>query len=184
MIRIKDSIFNENEIVYIMEYSEKELQVMFKNNNDIYIEATFEDIEWNYEYSHYIDKDSVKFSDKSIQELEEENKKLKDKVLELSNHLSLYSSEETMLKRLEELEEDLDAEKSTTSNLAGRILKALQYIKSYNLPEDLGNLSECPISVGELNELLKILKGDDGYGNGYYGGGFHITIKNAERKGE
>ena len=47
MIRIKDSIFNENEIVYIMEYSEKELQVMFKNNNDIYIEATFEDIEWN-----------------------------------------------------------------------------------------------------------------------------------------
>ena len=28
------------------------------------------------------------------------------------------------------------------------------------------------------------LKGDDGYGNGYYGGGFYITIKNVENKGE
>ena len=129
MIRIKDSIFNENEIVYIMEYSEKELQVMFIDNNDIYIEATFEDIEWNYEYSHYIDKDSVKFSDKSIQELEEENKKLKDKVLELSNHLSLYSSEETMLKEIENLKARIDKVKeycgNTTILNAGKVIGIL-----------------------------------------------------------
>ena len=36
-----------------------------------------------------------------IQELEEENNKLKDKVLELSNHLTLYSSEETLLNRID-----------------------------------------------------------------------------------
>ena len=29
---------------------------------------------------------------------------------------------------------------------------------------------------GTINEL----KGDDGYGNGYYGGGFYVTIKNAK----
>ena len=29
---------------------------------------------------------------------------------------------------------------------------------------------------GKINQL----KGDDGYGNGYYGGGFYVTIKNVE----
>jgi hypothetical protein len=33
---------------------------------------------------------------------------------------------------------------------------------------------------GQINKL----KGNDGYGNGYYGGGFYITIKNVETKGE
>ena len=42
-----------------------------------------------------------------------------------------------------------------------RIDKAIEYIKSYNLPEDLGSLSECPISVGDLKELLNILNGDE-----------------------
>lgn len=31
---------------------------------------------------------------------------------------------------------------------------------------------------------INILNGDDGYGNGYYGGGFYISIKNVESKGE
>lgn len=29
-----------------------------------------------------------------------------------------------------------------------------------------------------------ILEGDDGYGNGYYGGGFYVTIKNVSELGE
>lgn len=75
MIKIKDTIFNENEIQYIMEYSEKELQIMFKDQSDIYVEATFDDIEWNYQ-----EIDNKQKSDKSkrraykrIEELEEEN---------------------------------------------------------------------------------------------------------------
>lgn len=34
------------------------------------------------------------------------------------------------------------------------------------------------------DNTINQLKGDDGYGNGYYGGGFYITIKNVESKGE
>ena len=30
----------------------------------------------------------------------------------------------------------------------------------------------------------EVIQGEDGYGNGYYGGGFYITIKNVESKGE
>ena len=42
--------------------------------------------------------------------------------------------------------------------LEKKINKAIEYIESYNLPKDLGKLSEAPISVNELKELLKILK--------------------------
>lgn len=34
------------------------------------------------------------------------------------------------------------------------------------------------------DNTINQLKGDDGYGNGWYGGGFYITIKNVESKGE
>ena len=34
------------------------------------------------------------------------------------------------------------------------------------------------------DNTINQLKGDDGYGNGYYGGGFYITIKNVESKGK
>ena len=34
------------------------------------------------------------------------------------------------------------------------------------------------------DNTINRLKGDDGYGNGYYGGGFYVTIKNLESKGE
>ena len=30
----------------------------------------------------------------------------------------------------------------------------------------------------------EVIQGEDGYGNGYYGGGFYVTIKNLETKGE
>lgn len=34
------------------------------------------------------------------------------------------------------------------------------------------------------DNTINRLKGDDGYGNGYYGGGFYVTIKNLETKGK
>lgn len=49
MIRIKDYIFNENEIKWFEKYNEEEIKVVFVNNTHIDIMATFEDIEWNYE---------------------------------------------------------------------------------------------------------------------------------------
>ena len=36
--------------------------------------------------------------------------------------------------------------------------KAIEYIKSYNLPKDLGHLGEAPISIRELRDLLNILQ--------------------------
>lgn len=33
----------------------------------------------------------------------------------------------------------------------------VEYIKSYNLPEDLGHLGEAPISIRELREILRLL---------------------------
>lgn len=32
------------------------------------------------------------------------------------------------------------------------------------------------------DNTINQLKGDDGYGNGYYGGGFYITIKNVKQR--
>ena len=34
------------------------------------------------------------------------------------------------------------------------------------------------------DNTINQLNGDDGYGNGWYGGGFYVTIKNLENKGE
>lgn len=73
MLKIKDYIFNENEIEYIMKFTEKELQVVFKNYN-IYIDGTFEDIEFDYEYKQ--DNEYVNRLNNQIKELEEENNRL------------------------------------------------------------------------------------------------------------
>ena len=45
-----------------------------------------------------------------------------------------------------------------------RCEKAIEYIKSYNLPEDLGHLGEAPISIRELRDLLNILQGSEDNG--------------------
>ena len=41
MIKIKDYIFNENEIVFISQSDIEELHIMLKNNDDFFIKATF-----------------------------------------------------------------------------------------------------------------------------------------------
>ncbi len=80
MIKIKDYIFNENEllgIVYIKE--ENKLELISKDKYSEFIEnATFEDIEWNYE-DEQIRKclDSIDREE----ELEEENKKLNELIV-------------------------------------------------------------------------------------------------------
>ena len=98
MIKIKDYIFNENEMVYIK--SGISFTNTFGKNNslnirtkekDLLIEnATFEDIEWNYgtlqATKRQIQKELCKncyyrdIISNKLKELEEENKKLKDRV--------------------------------------------------------------------------------------------------------
>lgn len=50
--------------------------------------------------------------------------------------------------------------------------------------EDGWEDDEFTMFVYYEDNTINQLKGDDGYGNGYYGGGFYITIKSAESKGE
>ena len=77
MIKIKDYIFNENEIEYI----KKELEGIIVCPKAVNVElkaienATFEDIEWNYENNN--EYCNVFYEDR-IKELEEENERLKE----------------------------------------------------------------------------------------------------------
>lgn len=78
--------------------------------------------------------------------------------------MSEYDSEQDFMNRynLKKAENPKDYQidiQILIKELQERIDKAIEYIESYNLPEDLGKLSECPISVNELKELLDILKG-------------------------
>ena len=86
MIKIKDYIFNGNEIKMFVDG--ERIKVVFKNDTHIYIDATYEDIEWNYgtpqETQRQMQKELCKscyyrdtISNK-LKELEEENEKLKD----------------------------------------------------------------------------------------------------------
>lgn len=77
MIKIKDYIFNENEIEYI----KQELEGLIVCPKAINVEleaienATFEDIEWNYTGYEKVQPDYENI----IKKYEEENKRLKDK---------------------------------------------------------------------------------------------------------
>jgi len=46
--------------------------------------------------------------------------------------------------------------------------------------EDGWEDDEFTMFVYYEDNTINQIKGDDGYGNGYYGGGFYITIKNVE----
>lgn len=50
--------------------------------------------------------------------------------------------------------------------------------------EDDWEYDEFTMFIYYEDNTIKQLEGDDGYGNGYYGGGFYITIKNVRNKGE
>lgn len=109
MIKIKDYIFNENEIRYI-KYEENAIFIYLRFDISSFIRfenATFEDIEWNYE-----DKQIRKCLD-SIdreKELEKKNKTFEEYNKDLNN-------------KLDKLEEELEFEKSICSNQAQRIKK-------------------------------------------------------------
>lgn len=84
-----------------------------------------------------------------INNLQKENEKLKEIVYNLTT--LTVNGDRTQIKNTAQYK---------LEQCQHRIDKAIEYIKSYNLPDDLGKLSECPISVNELKELLSILRGD------------------------
>lgn len=74
MLKIKNYIFNENEIVYINEYDAESLGIMLKGKDKcILVDEHIEDIEWNYDTDMYC-KVMTKIQNRN-KELEEENKK-------------------------------------------------------------------------------------------------------------
>ena len=115
VIKIKDCIFNENEIRYIMQFTEKELQVMFKNNDDIYVDGTFDDIEWNYadkeiNYLRHREKELKYYNEilenqyqdklKELKELEEKNNTYKQIMASREKKLTVYKN------KIKEFEEE------------------------------------------------------------------------------
>ncbi len=126
MIRIKDYIFNENEIEQLQEISnftddekvvhEKVLQVCRKTKSDFYmLDATFDDIEWNYadkeiNYLRHREKELKYYNEilenqyqdklKEIKELEEKNNTYKQIMASREKKLTVYKN------KIKELEEE------------------------------------------------------------------------------
>jgi hypothetical protein len=97
MIKIKDYILHENDIRSIEKYNGYlRLDLKFRTHY-LDIDATFNDIEWNYGTPQYTQRQIQKELCKScyyrdtisneLKRLEEENKKLKNVINELSGHL-------------------------------------------------------------------------------------------------
>ena len=129
MIRIKDYIFNENEIKWFEKYNEEEIKVVFVNDTHIYIMATFDDIEWNYEHSN-------------IKE---------DEYIELSNKY------QRLLNRNEELEESLDEQRTTSALLARKIIKTITLTEElYKMAKEQD--SDNVNLIDRLENILKTLK--------------------------
>ena len=157
MIKIKNYIFNENEIEYIKSGTTfKEngtallvetngLNVKTKKKDLLFEDATFEDIEWNYgtpqETQRQMQKELCKscyyrdtISNK-LKELEEENKRLN------------FCMKDTY-----------DSANDICSELQQRIDKAIKYLKlKVDIPKN--HLEEAIKDREE--DLLKILKGEE-----------------------
>ena len=119
MIKIKDYIFNENDIRKIYYNKDKScLCVGFRDEDLVtnWVEnATFEDIEWNYDKNNNIHEEYV------ISQLKDYENKIKELEKEKNANESLYNKWESLVKR---------------------ISKALQYLKdNYEYQEDI--CEEC-----------------------------------------
>ena len=147
MIKIKDYIFNENEIREIKQCKNYlRLDLTYSGPYLCINDATFEDIEWNYENFNDCKQleEIILVRDKKIKELEEENKKLKKP----SNYYQ-YASKLV---------------KNNCESLQQKIDKAIEYIeKSINNPQPFYEyiIGDENGNVQNLDKLLKILKGEE-----------------------
>ncbi len=159
MIRIKDYIFNENEIVKIQfDDGSKEMEIDHTNGNSTFIDGTFNDIEWNYGTTEL---EELKLDYSAVvsgyKKLEEKNKKLKDE-------LELKDFNYTTFRHLEEsndiLKEELEESEEKVDKLEDRIDKAIEYIEEYQDVLKEHNGDWLNYQDGFKPYLLKILKGE------------------------
>ncbi len=176
MIKIKDYIFNENEIRYI-KYEENAIFIYLRFDISSFIRlenATFEDIEWNYEDEQIrkcldsidrekeLEEENEKLKEvqctflgigckRRLQELEEENKKLKDE-------LELKDFNYTKFRHLEESNDILKEELEEEEN---KIDKAIEYIEEKWYEKNTMDIYSV-VSTGDIRiDILKILKGEE-----------------------
>ena len=180
MIKIKDYIINDNEIVYMYQDYRDIRLYLEKDYNDrpkfMCIEnATFEDIEFNYEDEQIrkclesIDREE-ELEDK-IKELEEENKKLKEELHKASLDIQELTEKDigcpSWCDKLNKLEEENKKLKEATANLIKdsanlevKINKAIEYINDTTFR--FLHIDDLEKYTKELREdLLKILKGEE-----------------------
>ena len=156
MIKIKDYIFNENEIEFIKKIENGLIVCPKAVNVDIKkIEnATFEDIEWNYGGTFKILSEE--------EQLRQNGENNKDKILELRN--DLIDKLQNQIKELEEENERLKAEVDLLNDnrhyLNNKIGKAIKYIKTntYSVYDKKTTIYEDVVLV---DKLLNILKGGE-----------------------
>jgi predicted nuclease with TOPRIM domain len=139
MIRIKDYIFNENDIK-VIENDEDLLTIIFKDGSYRETQGTFNDIEWNYGTTEL---EELKLDYSAVvsgyKKLEEENKKLKSAMKDTYDSANDTCGE--LQQRIKELEEENNKLISQTTSykdlydtLNGRCNKLMKYIDS--LEED------------------------------------------------
>ena len=127
MIRIKDYILNENEIVYINEYDAESLGIMLKGKDKcILVDAHIEDIEWNYEQEQIVNcevyQEHINIQIQRIKELEEENKRLKAEVDLLNDNKHYLNNKiDKAVKNTKELYKMVKEQDSDNVNLIDRL---------------------------------------------------------------
>ena len=160
--RLFHDLFNENEIkrIHLLRFSTyTEIEVI--TNDRIYNcgTATFKGIEWNYGgqvEDTLKDDEYIELSNK-YQRLLNRNEELEEE------HKELVETNYNLATKKTELEEDLDLEKSISSNLAQKILKAIEYIEEHSL--NFNGECEIDLEVEECKDLIKILKGEENESN-------------------
>jgi len=136
MIKIKDYIFDEDIITEIHKIDDV-LNVYIRNGNIDYIkDATFEDIEWNYG-NNISESLSYDLAKARIEELEEENKKLKEEL------------------------EDINVSKDNYVKLVNKVGELTEKIdKTIGILETLKGSARWERHLYEIDNLIKILKGE------------------------
>ncbi len=139
MIRIKDYILNENEIVYIEEFDAQSLGIMFKGKDKaIFVDAHPEDIEWNYGTDCY--EDFVKDLNRQLDRLEEKNKKSKNDI-------------KLLLKENEKKEKVIKKQKEIFN-------KAIEYLEHEQFRRIMLGFSKDKYLEKIKEKTIKILKGE------------------------
>jgi len=136
MIRIKDYIFDKDIITEIHKIDDV-LNVYTQNGNIDYIkDATFDDIEWNYG-NNISESLSYDLAKARIEELEEKNKRLEERVGQFSNtindlgrtNVNIQRKINNTLKDTEELYKMAKEQDSDNVNLIDRLENILKTLK-------------------------------------------------------